>query len=29
MLRRLKQEYYAAYHSDLDAIGRHAITGDE
>jgi hypothetical protein len=29
MLRRFKQEYYAAYHGDLAAIGRHAVIGDE
>jgi hypothetical protein len=29
MLRRLKHEYYAAYHGDLAAIGRHAVIGDE
>jgi hypothetical protein len=29
MLRRFRQEYYAAYHGDLAAIGRHAVIGDE
>jgi hypothetical protein len=29
MLRRFRQEYYAAYHGDLGAIGRHAVIGDE
>jgi len=28
MLRRFKQEYYAAYHGDPDAIGRHAMIED-
>jgi len=29
MLRRFRQEYYAAYHGDLAAIGRHAVIADE
>jgi hypothetical protein len=29
MLRRLKQEYCAAHHGDVSAIGRHAVIGDE
>ena len=29
LLRRFRQEYYAAYHGDLAAIGRHAVIGDE
>jgi hypothetical protein len=29
ILRRFRQEYYAAYHGDLAAIGRHAVIGDE
>jgi hypothetical protein len=29
MLRRFRQEYYAVYHGDLAAIGRHALIGDQ
>ena len=29
MLRRFRLEYYAAYHGDLAAIGRHAVIGDQ